>query len=129
MPKVILVVDDEPSSADLLRFVLEWSGYRVLTAHDGRVALEILSREPVDLVLSDVMMPVMDGIELCKELQRGASKGTPLLLVTAAPEWVRTNGCEPVAILPKPVDVDALCALIEHTLRQQGALPDPGSDA
>lgn len=124
MTKVILVVDDEPSSADLLCFVLEWRGYQVLTAHQGQAALEVLSRQPVDLILSDVMMPVMDGIELCMELQRGTFKGIPLVLITAAPEWIRPNGCRPVAIVPKPVDVDALGALIEHTLGQPGGLPD-----
>jgi CheY-like chemotaxis protein len=127
MAQVILVVDDEPSSADLLRFALEWNGYRVVTAPQGRAALEVLSREPVDLILSDVMMPVMDGIELCMELQRGALNATPFVLITAAPEWIRPNGCKPVAVLAKPVDVDSLCALIEDTLRQEDGSLDPGT--
>lgn len=124
----ILVVDDELASTDLFRFVLEAAGYRVLTAHHGRAALEMVSREAVDLILSDVMMPVMGGIELCVELQRRSMlPKIPLVLVTAAIEWVRLNGCAAAAVLSKPVDVDELSETIERLLTERtgstGAAP------
>jgi DNA-binding response OmpR family regulator len=120
--RTILVVDDEPSSVDMLGFLLEEHGYRVMTAQDGRDALELTAREPVDLILSDVMMPVMNGVDLCAELQRRDGRAAvPLILVSAAVEWIQLNGCEPAAVMPKPVDVDELMRRIRRTLPMSGA--------
>ena len=66
----ILVVDDEESLALLIKKVLEMEGYEVLVAPNGQKALEILQREPVDLVITDYMMPVMDGLELVRRIKR-----------------------------------------------------------
>lgn len=80
--KTILIVDDEP--ADVLELILDAQGYRVLTAIDGRQGLELLEQSRVDLVISDVMMPVMDGAEMVGILRRrpGGAR-LPVLIVSA----------------------------------------------
>ncbi len=66
----ILIVDDTPTNLKLLRVTLESEGYETLSARDGQEALEILERESVDIVISDILMPRMDGYRLCYELRR-----------------------------------------------------------
>ena len=66
----ILVVDDEPMMQTLLERILTRDGYRVLTAGDGAQALQILGREPVSIVISDLQMPVMSGLDLLKTLKK-----------------------------------------------------------
>ena len=69
----ILVVDDEPSMRDMLRIVLRRDGYEVLIAESGRQALELLQKEPVDLLLSDIRMPDVNGVDVlrgAKEINR-----------------------------------------------------------
>ncbi len=63
--KTILVVDDEFSNVQALRFILEDQGYEVLTAWNGEDALALLETHPVNLVITDLRMPIMDGLELC----------------------------------------------------------------
>jgi len=66
----ILVVDDEELLRRSIRTYFEDSGYRILSAENGRKALELLNSEPVDMVFADLMMPVMGGLDLIKELRR-----------------------------------------------------------
>ncbi|MBV9269880.1 MAG: response regulator transcription factor [Candidatus Eremiobacteraeota bacterium] len=79
--KKILVVEDEPAMLQTIRYNLERSGYSVCTAGDGRAALEVFTREEPDLVILDVMLPVLDGIEVCKEIRRTSS--VPIMMLTA----------------------------------------------
>jgi len=82
---VILVVDDEEPVVDLLTDILEDQGYAVITAHNGRVALQLAQEQHPDLVISDVMMPFVDGIELTKRLRAGNStRNMPVILMSAA---------------------------------------------
>ena len=69
-PAKVLVVDDERPIRKLLRMGLTTQGYEVLEAPDGRIGLDILRREPVDLVITDIMMPQMDGIETIREVRQ-----------------------------------------------------------
>src|SRR5258708_4787069 len=66
----ILVVDDEPGMRDLLKLELEMSGYFVMTAGDGRQALDYVEKEKFQLVITDIMMPKMDGLELLAEIKK-----------------------------------------------------------
>src|SRR5207248_6066720 len=66
---LVLVVDDEPGIVEFLRYALEDNGYRVATAYDGGQALETLDRERPDFVLTDLMMPRLDGWEFCRRLR------------------------------------------------------------
>jgi len=79
--KKILVVDDESAILQTLRFNLERSGYIVCTASDGRSAIATAAREQPDLIVLDIMLPVLDGIEACKEIRKTSS--VPIIMLTA----------------------------------------------
>ena len=78
----ILIVEDDKELSQLFQKVLEKNGYQVKSASDGALALEILDKEYIDLIISDIMMPVMDGYELVSEL-RSAGYQIPVLMITA----------------------------------------------
>lgn len=80
----VLVVDDDPSIQQLITMYVRNEGYRALTADDGEEALDVLAENPVDLAIIDVMMPKMDGYELCKEIRNAYE--IPVLMVTAKGE-------------------------------------------
>ncbi len=79
--KKILVVDDETAILKTLRFNLERSGYKVIAATDGRTAISLAQREQPDLIVLDIMLPVLDGIEVCKEIRKFSS--VPIIMLTA----------------------------------------------
>ena len=84
--KTILLVDDEYAVVEILATLLADEGYAVLTASDGQQALEILSERIPDAVITDLMMPLVDGVELFREMQRNAShRRIPVLLMSSAP--------------------------------------------
>ncbi|MBY8913187.1 response regulator transcription factor [Bacillus sp. YC2] len=85
MNKKILVVDDEQSIVTLLQYNLERSGYEVITASDGEEALEHAEKEKPDLIVLDVMLPKLDGIDVCKQL-RQQKMMVPILMLTAKDE-------------------------------------------
>jgi DNA-binding response OmpR family regulator len=80
-PSTILLVDDEDSIQTLLTYPLERDGYRVVQARDGEEALKRFSEEPVDLVVLDVMLPKLDGLEVCKRLRSEST--VPIIMLTA----------------------------------------------
>ena len=83
-PLTVLVIEDHPDQRDLLAIVLQREGYRVITAANGVEALEKMEAEPIQIALSDIMMPKMDGFELIKRIRANASlKSIYLILITA----------------------------------------------
>ena len=78
---VALVVDDEPHMSAIIGFALETQGFSVHTAHNGAAALNHLRNHEVDLVVLDVMMPVIDGLSLCREIR--STSDTPIMMLTA----------------------------------------------
>jgi DNA-binding response OmpR family regulator len=80
-PNKILIVDDESAILQTLRFNLERGGYVVATAGDGRTAIALAEREQPDLIIMDIMLPVLDGIEACKEIRKSSS--VPIIMLTA----------------------------------------------
>ena len=92
----ILVVDDEPDAIELIRFNLKASGYEVLTAEDGEEALVKARKFSPDMILLDVMLPEIDGLEVCKILRRDpATASLPIIMLTAkASEIDRVLGLE-----------------------------------
>lgn len=82
----ILVVDDDPHIRELVRVFLTKEGFNVLEASDGKSALTLLESEKVDLIILDIMMPNMDGWELCRELRTYYSDLLPILMLTAKGE-------------------------------------------
>lgn len=83
MSKTILAVDDSKTMRDMISFTLKDAGYSVLLAENGQLGLESLKANPVDLVITDINMPVMDGIEFVKSIRADATKRSmPVLILT-----------------------------------------------
>ena len=112
--RTVLVVDDEFGTVEVLVAALEDAGYRTLTAANGRRALERLEENKPDLVLSDFMMPLMDGAALVAAMRAApAFRDIPVIKMSAAPEAAlrkHLDGYE--AFLRKPFRVPALLAMI-----------------
>jgi CheY-like chemotaxis protein len=112
--KTILVVDDELVLSEILSDVLKDAGYAVLTAGDGREGLETLARLRPDLVLCDVMMPIVDGREVCRIMNNTPEyAGIPLVMMTAAPSSINSGECRFDALIAKPFDLDNVLTVIE----------------
>jgi len=119
MPQLILVVDDEPKVARLARDYLEKNGFRVQTAGDGQTALAIARSEKPDLVILDLMLPVLDGREVCRILRRESD--VPIIMLTALSEEIdQVTGLEIGAddYITKPFSVRALVARVRALLRR-----------
>lgn len=84
MNNKILVADDEKEIRDLLEIYLLNEGYKVIKAQDGKEALDIIEKEEIDLLVLDIMMPKVDGIEVCKTVRK--TKNTPILMLSAKSE-------------------------------------------
>ncbi len=119
MAKRILLVDDEPLIIKGLRFTLEQEGYEILTASDGEEALEVFHSEPVDLVLLDVMLPKLDGIQVCQRIRE--TSNVPILMLTAKGEDMdKILGLEYGAddYMTKPFNILEVKARIKTVLRR-----------
>ena len=115
----ILVVDDESSLVELVRSYLEHEQYEVLTAGDGRTALDLAHTTDVDLVVLDVMLPILDGLEVCRQL-RQFSDAYVIMLTARAEEIDKILGLTVGAddYLTKPFSPRELVARIKALLRR-----------
>jgi len=115
----ILVVDDEPSVTDLLAYNLRKAHYEVLVATDGRQALKLAGEAAPDLILLDLMIPEIDGLDVCRELRK--TSNVPIIMITARGEEIdRVVGLEWGAdeYVCKPFSVRELMARIKAVLRR-----------
>ena len=115
----ILVVDDESAVTDLLAYNLRKAHYDVLTAADGRTALHLAKESKPDLILLDLMIPEVDGLDVCRELRRTSS--VPIIMITARGEEIdRVVGLEIGAddYVTKPFSVRELMARVKAVLRR-----------
>ena len=131
MDKLILVIEDEAPIVEILKFNLTKSGYRVLAAYDGAEGYRLALSEKPDLILLDVMLPKMDGFEVCKKVREKQS--TPIIMLTARDEEVdKVLGLELGAddYCTKPFSVRELMARVKANIRRNSSdLPtDDGSD-
>jgi two-component system, OmpR family, response regulator MprA len=118
----ILVVDDEPSVREALERILRLEGFDVAMAVDGREAVRHQAAAPADAVLLDVLMPELDGLEVCRRM-RDIGDRTPVLMLTARDEiGDRVAGLEAGAddYLPKPFALEELLARLRALLRRSG---------
>jgi CheY-like chemotaxis protein len=111
----ILVVDDEPDQRFLLRRILQRAGHEVSEATDGAAALRAVREWPPDLVITDVMMPVMDGVELIRCL-RGDPATAHIPILAASGDSHLADAAD--AVLPKPYDWHRLLTLVEGLLKE-----------
>jgi len=127
---VVLVVEDEAALATMLRYNLEKQGFRVEEAVDGQEALTRISEAVPDIVLLDWMLPVMSGIEVCRQIRRRpATRDLPVIMVTARTEdqdAVRGLNTGADDYITKPFNMDALLARMRALLRRAGAVPVRG---
>ena len=125
----IAIVDDDARIRDLLRRYLTQEGFEVLLAEDGKALNRLLTRETIDLIVLDLMLPGEDGLSICRRL-RAAKDTTPIIMLTAKVEDVdRIVGLEVGAddYMPKPFNPRELLARIHAVLRRRPALEAPGA--
>ncbi len=128
MTKRILLVDDEPLILKGLRYTLEQEGYEILTAADGEEALRVFFENNVDLVLLDVMLPKLDGIQVCQRIRE--TSNVPILMLTAkGDDMDKILGLEYGAddYMTKPFNILEVKARIKTILRRASA-PGMGED-
>lgn len=122
MAQKILVVDDEAVLLETIAYNLEQAGYRVITAADGNSALDAANNESPDLVILDIMLPGMDGLEVCRQLRREAKTATtPILMLTAKGDEIdKVVGLEVGAddYVTKPFGRRELLARVRALLRR-----------
>ena len=124
----ILAIEDEPDILELIHYNLEREGFRVLTARDGEDGMRIARQESPDLVLLDLMLPAMDGIEVCRRLRSDpATRSIAVVMVTAKGEeadLVLGLGMGADDYVTKPFSPKVLVARVKAVLRR-GKLGDP----
>ena len=118
----ILIVEDDLGAMEALSYLLELQGYHIATATQGREALARIEESRPDLVLSDIMMPVMDGLELAAEIRRRPElAGLPVVLMSAAHEVLQRAGSLAAALLPQPLDFHRLLKVIREQVGGEAA--------
>ena len=119
--KKILIVDDEEQLALAVKIRLQSKGYQVLTAPDGRQALELITQQQPDLLILDILMPVMDGYSCLREINRRFGRGRiPVIILTARDrmkDLFELEGIEDYVI--KPFDHEDLLVRIERVLKRR----------
>lgn len=125
----ILVIDNDPSTSAVFKKLLESKGYQVLTSNSGRESLEVVQRVILDLVILDLLMPEMDGWQLCKAIRKMTR--TPILIISAieSPEIItKTLDLGADDYLVKPISSYTLLAHIKNLVRrhktEELALPE-----
>ena len=127
--KKIMLVDDEQQLALAVKIRLQSRGYQVVTAVDGRQALEVVEQEKPDLIILDILMPVMDGYFCLRELNQRYGRGSyPVIILTARDrmkDLFELEGIEDYVI--KPFDHEDLLVRIERVLKRRAASPPFGA--
>ena len=123
MPPSVLIVDDEPSIREFLAFVLTDEGYRVQTASDGREAIDLAKRESPDVVITDLMMPRMDGYELIAHLRQECERVRAIIAMSAMNTAAgRTPGAD--LFIAKPFEVEDVLASVHALLGAPPCVPE-----
>jgi DNA-binding NtrC family response regulator len=139
--KRILVIDDEPTALDLLRRILEMHGYEVVMAANGQEGLEVFRNSPCDLVITDMVMPIKDGLQTILDL-RAQSPKLPVIAISGGgtiskERYLAVAGyLERVITIAKPFGIEAIIESVEKLLSesdsdtpQEDANPDDGDSS
>ncbi len=121
MTNKVLMIDDDENICRLVKLNLEKEGFQVLVAYDGESGLDLVSRENPDLILLDIMMPGMDGVEVLRQIRK--DRTTPVIMLTAkADTFDKVLGLELGAddYITKPFDTKELTARIKAVIRRTG---------
>jgi two-component system alkaline phosphatase synthesis response regulator PhoP len=119
MPSKILIVDDEVHLARILQFTLEHVGYRVITAHDGKEAIDMVRNERPDLVVLDLMLPIIDGYKVCNILKNDKESAQTPIIILSARDLSQEQIDEPInadCFMEKPFNTDNLIGTISDLL-------------
>lgn len=119
MPKTILVVEDNPDSREMVSIVLTAAGFLVITAEDGQQALDKVKDQQPDLIITDIQMPNLDGIEMIKRMRDlFRSKPVPIVVMSAFSSTATQQALEAGAdqSAAKPVQVESLIRLVKELL-------------
>ena len=114
----VLVVDDEEAFLQMIRQTIERHGYRVSTASSGSLALELIKRDPPDVVLLDLVMPEMDGPTILKEIRK-FDEHLPMIIITGYPDsnlMMAALRQSPFMVLPKPVEAKKMIEVVDLSL-------------
>lgn len=114
--KKLLIVDDEAEIVELVTMVLEQDDRSIFTAYDGEQALEIVREERPDLVLSDIMMPRLDGRELCKRIRADSTTSRIVIILMSAVHKLEVADCDADGFIRKPFDISMITGLIDRHL-------------
>lgn len=118
----ILVVEDHPETRDGITIILELAGYEVIVANNGQEGIEKACSERPDLIITDLRMPQLDGLEMIKQLRaRSDCEQVPILVTTAFHMRHTTDAIEAGAnrALAKPIEPDLLCAFVKELLMKK----------
>lgn len=112
----ILIVDDEEMIAELTAEILRDMGYKTLEAHSGHAALQILEQQPVNVVISDIRMPKMTGLQLLAQIRARPGKPLPVILITGYADVSETQAMAAgaQAMISKPPEFDLLLAEVKR---------------
>ena len=114
----ILVVEDEPAIRDILVGLLRDEGYAVISADGGKQGLELCRAERPDLVLLDIMLPDMDGREVCRQIQASRETGDTRVILLSAAIRPSLSECDLSGFVPKPFEVEQLLTTVAETLHR-----------
>ncbi|MGI5986237.1 MAG: response regulator, partial [Oscillospiraceae bacterium] len=131
MSRTVLIVDDEKSIVDILKFNLEKSEYKTICAYDGREGLNLARAKNPDLILLDVMLPYIDGFEVCRTL-RSEGINIPIIMITAREEETdKVFGLELGAddYITKPFSIRELLARVKTNMRRIATSESPPAES
>jgi DNA-binding NtrC family response regulator len=123
-PKRILVIDDEPTALDLLRRILEMNGYEVAVAKNGQEGVELFEQHPCDLVITDMVMPIKDGLQTILDLRMEAPE-LPVIAISGGgtiskERYLAVAGyLDRVITIAKPFTIEQIVEAVERLLQEQ----------
>ncbi len=122
--KRVLIVDDEPEVVELISIVLDRDDLQLLETYDGDEALEIIRAQRPDLMITDLMMPGLDGIELCKRVKADPASNSMMIITMSARRELYSEDCGADEFIRKPFDITHVVETVDRLLAAQPRIPE-----